>query len=82
MAKRSRKHGGIASFAVELVLYGCFISVYFFLVLRFLGGWLKQAFDTNRGVYAIVALGLIVAQGAALETVTRLLLQWIRRRLD
>ena len=82
MAKRKQKPAGIGSFALELAVYGIFVFAYFFLVLRFLGGWLKHTFDQNRAVYGVVALVLIVVQGAALEMLTTLLLKWIRRRVD
>jgi fucose permease len=82
VAQRSQKPAGIGSFALELAVYGAFVFAYFFLVLRFLGSWLKHSFDQNRVVYAVVALVLIVLQGAVLETLTTRLLRWIRRRVD
>ena len=82
MAKRSQKQAGISSFALELFVYGIFVFAYFFLVLRFLGDWLKHTFDQNRVLYAVAALVLIVIQGVALEMLTTLLLKRIRRKLD
>jgi hypothetical protein len=82
VAQRSQQPAGIGSFALELAVYGVFVFAYFFLVLRFLGGWLKHSFDQNRVVYAVVAMVLIVLQGAVLETLTTRLLKWIRRRVD
>ena len=67
MAQRSQKPAGIGSFALEFAVYGVFVFAYFFLVLRFLGGWLKHSFDQNRVVYAVVALVSIVLQGAYLK---------------
>ena len=66
---------------MELVLYAVFVFAYFFLVLHFLGGWIKRLFDENRSLYGLVALALIIAQGVALETLTTALLRVIRRRL-
>jgi hypothetical protein len=56
------------------------VTVYFFLVLHFLGNWLKHLFDQRRILYAITALGLIIAQGVALEMLTAALLKFMRLR--
>ena len=57
-----------------------FVFAYFFLVLHFLGGWIKHIFDQNKTLYAFVALGLIIAQGVGLEMLTTGLLRVIRSR--
>ena len=72
----------IKSFLVELVLYGVLVTAYYFLVLHFLGNWLHELFQTNRRMYAAVALGLIIGQGLLLEILTRLLLSWITPRTE
>jgi hypothetical protein len=54
---------------------------YFGLALHFFGGWLKYIFDSNRTLYAILALVLISAQGFLLEIVTSALLRVIRRNV-
>ena len=64
-------------FCLELMIYAAFVAVYFLLVLHFLGGWLKDLFESDRPVYAVVALGLIVGQGFLLEVFTRLMLALI-----
>ena len=69
----------LRSFLVELALYACFVTGYFFLVLHLLGGWIKNIFDNNRPLYAVVALTLIVFQGFVLGTLTTWLLQIIER---
>jgi hypothetical protein len=66
------------SFGIETLVYGCLIAGYLLLVLRYLGGWLHQLFQHDRMTYALVALALVVAQGALLEGVTRFLLHFIR----
>ena len=43
---------------MELAVYAVFVFAYFFLVLHFLGGWLKHIFDQNKTLYAFVALAL------------------------
>ena len=80
MASRSKKSASLSSFFVELGVYAVFVFAYFFLVLHFLGGWLKQVFDQNKTLYAFVALALIVVQGVALEMLTTTLLRVIRNR--
>lgn len=65
----------LRSFGIELIIYGLLLTAYFFLVLRLLGTPLTQLFDDNLVLYAFVALGLIVAQGAALDAITSLLVR-------
>jgi hypothetical protein len=79
MAGRPQKTASIGSFLVELMVYAIFVFAYFFLVLHFLGDWVKHIFDENRTLYAVVALGLIIAQGVVLEALTTALLRVIRR---
>ena len=80
MAGRSKKSASLGSFLVELAVYAVFVFAYFFLVLHFLGGWLKHVFDQNKTLYAFVALGLIITQGVWLEMLTTGLLRVIRSR--
>ena len=64
----------------ELIIYSFLVGLYFFLVLRYLSGWLFDLFKNNLTVYAFVGLGLILIQGAFLDQVTSFLLN--RLRLD
>jgi hypothetical protein len=64
----------IRNFAIELLIYAVLVVGYFLLVLRYLGDPLKELFDGNLVLYAFAALGLIVAQGVALEAITTFLL--------
>ena len=80
MPSRSKKSASLKSFLMELGVYGIFVFTYFFLVLHFLGGWLKHIFDQNKTTYAFVALGLIIVQGVGLEILTTALLRVIRSR--
>lgn len=68
----------LGRFLLELCVYAALVAVYYFLVLRFLGGWLNGLFQNQRETYAGIALGLIIAQGALLEMLTRALLSWIK----
>ncbi len=60
-------------------MYAGFVSAYFFLVLYFLGSWIKLVFDDDKTLYAILAVALISVQGVVLERLTTLLLRVIRR---
>ena len=75
------KSASPGSFLLKLAIYAVFVVGYFFLVLHLLGDWLKQVFDENKAIYAIVALALITVQGVFLEMLTSALLNVIRRRV-
>ena len=67
-----------AWFLLELLGYAAFVVAYYFLVLHFLGGWLKHLFDEQRMVYAATALALITIQGVVLEFFTAWLFNLVR----
>ena len=67
----------VVNILIELVIYGGLVTIYFFLVLRYLGSPLISLFDRNLCVYAIVSLVLIVVQGVLLERLTFYILDWI-----
>jgi hypothetical protein len=62
------------NFVIELVVYGALVLAYSWLVLRWLSEPLRELFHSNLLVYALLSLGLIVAQGAVLDVVTAFLL--------
>lgn len=64
----------VRNFVIELIVYGILVVGYFFVVLRLLGEPLARLFHSNLVTYAFVGLGLIVAQGVLLESVTSFLL--------
>jgi hypothetical protein len=70
----------LLGFAIELVIYAALIAIYFFLVLRFLGDWLRWLFLEHRDVYAAVAIFLMIGQAVALELVTNILATFLRLR--
>jgi hypothetical protein len=72
----------LRSFVLELCVYALLVVVYVLLVLNFLSGWLKQTYDQGKTRYAIVCLLLIIGQGVVLETVTSLLLRFIRAKTE
>ncbi len=68
----------LRNLAIELVVYAILVVIYTVVVLRLLSQPLARLFDTNLVTYAIVALGLIAAQGALLDAVTSFLLKQLR----
>ncbi len=72
----------LKSFLIELVLYGVLVAAYFFLVLHFLGDWIKHVYDYDKLAYAFVALGLMLGQGVLLEMLTTKLLDLIGSRTE
>lgn len=71
----------VVSFLFELAVYAGLVTGYFFLVLHFLGGALRDLFVTNKFTYALVALALIVGQGVLLQTLTTWLLRFFQHLL-
>jgi hypothetical protein len=60
----------IISFAIELVIYAVLVIGYFLVVLRLLGEPLNLLYTNSLGLYAFLALVLIVVQAVVLEAVT------------
>jgi hypothetical protein len=65
-------------FAAELAVYSVLVIIYFFLVLHLLGDWLYHLETQHRYIYAGVALLLIAGQAVVLDTVSTLLLRFLR----
>ena len=72
----------LRAFVVELLLYAALVTVYFFAVLHFLGGWLVRLETHHIRVYAVVAILLIIGQAVVLEMVTTGLLRLLRGGLS
>lgn len=66
-------------FVCELLAYAVLVLVYFALVLHFMGGWLKELFDDNSKLYAVVALALMIGQAVGLEMISGVLIRFMRR---
>jgi hypothetical protein len=58
------------------------MAVYVVFVLHFLGGWLFRLFRSERPLYAVVSLVLIVGQGFVLEILARALLGLIKGKKE
>lgn len=72
----------IRAFAIELVIYAGLVTAYFFLVLHFLGEWLRHLEIHHRYTYAVVTIALIIGQAVLLESVTTFLLRLLRGRTE
>lgn len=64
----------LVNFAIELLIYGVLLTLYYWLALRFLASPLYVLFQDYIVLYAIVSLVLIVVQGVLLENLTHFLL--------
>jgi hypothetical protein len=84
MARKSvtkkEKSKTLRAFLVELAIYIVFVTVYFFLVLHFLAGWLQDLHLRHLNLYALMAIVLIIGQAVLLESVTTALLRFLRGR--
>jgi hypothetical protein len=65
----------LRNFAIEIVIYGALVILYYFLALRLLSSPLENLFREYLPAYAIVSLILITAQGVLLESLTSFLLK-------
>jgi hypothetical protein len=65
----------LRNFAIELVIYGTLVILYYFLALRLLSSPLEHLFNEYLPAYAVISLILIVAQGVLLESLTSFLLK-------
>lgn len=69
----------IGAFFLELAAYAVFIAAYFFAVLFFLSRHLNTLFQSDKPLYAVVSLALIIGQGIVLESVTTFLLKLAKK---
>ena len=81
-AEQKRSEPSLKAFVVQLAIFSALVISYFFLVLSFLSHWLKELFDENKLVYALVAWALMAAQGVVLEIVAAALLKVVGSRID
>jgi hypothetical protein len=79
-AMKSVKKSTLFHLVMELAIYAVLVSGYLILVLHFLTDWLKELFTKQPGVYAYVALLLMIGQAVGLERLTSSLVHLTRRR--
>jgi hypothetical protein len=65
---------------IEVLIYVALVTVYLALVIHFLVGWLKELSAKEPGVYAFVAILLMIAQAVGLERLGSSLVHVVRRR--
>lgn len=65
----------IRNFIIEMVIYGGLVVVYFFTILRYIGDWLYELFNTNLEAYAVIGLILILAQSVLLDWLTTVIVR-------
>jgi len=84
MSRRTKDTDGVplqsARFWLEIAVYAALIVGYLLLVLRTLDRPLARMFERHRVEYAVVALVLILLQGAALELLTKVLVGLFAKR--
>jgi hypothetical protein len=79
---KKEKQSTLRAFLVELVVYGIFVTGYFFLVLHYLAGWLQDLHLNHVKLYALMTIVLIIGQAVFLESVTTWLLRLLRGRSE
>lgn len=82
MTSKPNSSVSLRYFLLELAFYAALVMGYFLLVLNFLGHWLLTLYNSNRGLYAFLALALMIVQGFGLEMVTRSLAGWLDPRRE
>jgi hypothetical protein len=76
----SAKNRTVLDLLIEVLIYAVLVSVYLVLVLHFLVDWLKALSAKEPGVYAFVAILLMIAQAVGLERLGSSLVHVTRRR--
>lgn len=57
-------------FGIQMVIYAVLVTIYLYLVWRYLGDWLVLLYHENLPLYAIICLVFIVVQAVFLDSVT------------
>ncbi len=81
-AEQKKSEPSLKAFLLQLAIFTTLVVSYFFFVLSFFSHWLKELFDQNKLVYALVAWGLMAAQGLVLEVIAAALLKVVESRID
>ena len=63
---------------IEIIIYGFLIFGYYLLVLRYLGDWMMEIFESNLVYYSFAGLGLIFMQAVLLDFITSFLMKYIK----
>ncbi len=68
------------AFVFELLIYAALVVTYFVLVIHYMSDWFKHLFDTDRRLFAIMALLIMIGQTVVLEAVSSALIWLVRRK--
>ena len=79
-AQQIRSEPSGKEFTIQIAIFTVVVISYFFLVLNFLSHWLKNLFDQNKLVYAVVAWALMAAQGVIVEVIAAALLKFVESK--
>ncbi len=79
---KSVKISNLFHLIMEVTIYALLVSAYLILVLHFLVDWLKELFTKQPGVYAFVAVLLMIGQAVGLERLTASLVHLARQRRE
>ena len=62
-------------FGIQMVIYGVLVTIYLFLVWRYLSEWLVMLYYENLILYAIICLVFIIVQAVFLDSVTNFIMK-------
>ena len=68
-------------FALQVAIYAGLVVGYFFLVVSLLQNRIKNLFDHEKAIYAVVAWALIAGQGVVLEVIAVTIHRFIRKQI-
>lgn len=67
----------IQVFGLQLLIYAVLVTIYLFIILRYLSDWLVMLYEENLVAYAFIALVFIVLQAVFLDWLTTFLMNRI-----
>lgn len=62
---------------IEMLVYGVLLVGYLFIVLEYFSDPIRNLFEQNLPLYAVVGLGLIIVQAVLLEFITSILFDFL-----
>ena len=66
-------------FGIQMVIYAVLVTVYLYLVWRYLGNWLLELYNENLPLYAVVCLVFIVVQAVVLDTFSTIIMDRLEK---
>jgi NADH:ubiquinone oxidoreductase subunit 6 (subunit J) len=68
-------------FGIQVAIYAGLVVGYFFLVVSLLQNRIKDLFDQQKVIYAVVAWALIAGQGVVLEIIAVMIHRLVRKKI-